>query len=423
MDFSEDDSTMKVSELFSFMDFLREEGEANVPKPKETSSTNSPTIFKKMPKLKKQKSVPSLDDMLSSSPTMSSILLSSNSPTIEMKEAVNRSPARSPAGLKRRKKISVSVDESTVSESPKKSKRKYSKDFKDEDSDDSSSRGGDSERGTSYFDHEFTLGITQKQKDIVRNTWSELMAMQVPDGLGGHVGGCTKFYDELQTNFIQSHPFVNHIFGSANVLAQVKAWIKTLSMIVKSIDEGSDIKNSLDRIGVTHKLYGIKGAHLVHFANGVSESLQTVFGKTKFSSDAKMAWYDTIIELSDYILMVGRSMPDKGYRDVFYRKAGDQGQWKRSHLTLKKDILFIHRKNKSKFKMILPVENITSVAMVESSTENPSEYGIVVSVIGRDPLYLCTDDESKIKQWTNLINWHVQASLWIKQNQVKVQSA
>ena len=134
--------------------------------------------------------------------------------------------------------------------------------------------------------------MTPKQIDEIRTSWSavEPIADQA----------AVLFYDRL----FELDPVVRRLFSGTDMLAQRRALMQTLAVVVKGIDRLDQLVPAVEALGRRHAGYGVRPEHYDTVGAALLWTLGQGLGAA-FTSSVEAAWTEAYRTLAN--VMIGAS--------------------------------------------------------------------------------------------------------------------
>ena len=127
--------------------------------------------------------------------------------------------------------------------------------------------------------------MTPRQHDLIRATWADVAPIADT--------AATIFYDRL----FALDPSVARMFATTDMVAQRRALMQTLAVVVKSIDSLETIVPAVEAMGRRHASYGVEPRHFATVGQALLDTLAVGLGD-RFTAEARAAWTEAFETLA-----------------------------------------------------------------------------------------------------------------------------
>eukprot|EP01125_Pyxidicula_operculata_P012619 TRINITY_DN414_c0_g1_i1.p1 TRINITY_DN414_c0_g1~~TRINITY_DN414_c0_g1_i1.p1 ORF type:complete len:607 (-),score=123.11 TRINITY_DN414_c0_g1_i1:242-2062(-) len=251
-------------------------------------------------------------------------------------------------------------------------------------------------------DMRFTINLTDRQKELIRNSWQ---ALQLVQDFRSETDGLKRFSKVFYPLFFKANPAGQRLFDTVNLENQARSLTNMLTWIVSNLDNLPSLVPVLAQMGGRHEIYGVKPEEYKSFAKSIGESFKKILGN-EISEEAIKAWYLCITQIAELMTTAAKKVR-MGFQATLYRERDDL-QWHKKWASLTLDTLFLFAD--PNFTNLKAQFSIKGVEQINFPKDN--EYPYVFELVSTDPpftLKLRAETENAFEDWIFEMDWRIQA--------------
>eukprot|EP01124_Arcella_intermedia_P020097 TRINITY_DN2757_c0_g1_i1.p1 TRINITY_DN2757_c0_g1~~TRINITY_DN2757_c0_g1_i1.p1 ORF type:complete len:691 (+),score=183.29 TRINITY_DN2757_c0_g1_i1:110-2182(+) len=248
---------------------------------------------------------------------------------------------------------------------------------------------------------EIFMEATDQQKQLVRQSWLAISESK-------------EFFLEFYKNFFKDNPAGRRLFPKTDteMTVQISALSKMMKLMVHSLDNQEELKNSLQSLGGRHEVYGVDAPDYLSFSESLLKTIQTCLPDSTLETSE--AWKCVMLGLASMMFHYGRKMKTQHISGQVYRRLSKDG-WKKSTISASLDTLYVFRDEKKQklrssyeFQEIGVIEDINPQA---EFNEAPTEFGFLLELnTQNNSIYFACDSEETQAYWMQELTWRIQAT-------------
>eukprot|EP01125_Pyxidicula_operculata_P003415 TRINITY_DN1418_c0_g1_i2.p1 TRINITY_DN1418_c0_g1~~TRINITY_DN1418_c0_g1_i2.p1 ORF type:complete len:579 (-),score=119.61 TRINITY_DN1418_c0_g1_i2:706-2442(-) len=246
--------------------------------------------------------------------------------------------------------------------------------------------------------HRFRLKITERQKELLRQSWKKLFELSSMDGIN-------KFIKNFYPTFFKLNPEGQRLFEGETSERQGRALTNILNWVMGNLDNMSSLATVLAQMGGRHQIYGVEEHEYKAFAKATSETFKLCLGDN-VDDDALKAWETCILGISELMIEAGKKVA-LGFRGEIFREKSN-GKWIRNWATLTLDMLyFFADESFTQLKAQYSIKRVERITFPDDS-----EVDFCFELESTDPpfrLTLCCENAPNFEDWIFEIDWRIQA--------------
>jgi hemoglobin-like flavoprotein len=313
-------------------------------------------------------------------------------------EVRSPSPASSSTDVREVRKSASAMPVSTSPREPKTQRAESCPVLQVETRDRSSSFGAPD--NPSYIPKHQIWTLDKNQRDILKRTWSEITKRQ-----GDHL---VNLFDNFYGKFFEIDPAVKRLFHEKSMPYQARALMQMVTMLMKCIDRLDSLTPQLEKLGVSHVIYGVEVKDFQSWAISLVSTFEAVLGKEAFGKTEKDAWMAMIAGVSSIIInsydaaRAGKS----GFCEVSFGGKSFKKYW----CSLTHDKLAIYRdKKQTKLRCEFPLKELNSVEIEDSGVIHGPTLHVLKVDAENDDIYFAISSEEEMKKWKEEFSMRIKA--------------
>jgi len=198
---------------------------------------------------------------------------------------------------------------------------------------------------------------------------------------------------------------------------QGRALMKMISMIVKSLDNSTDLQKTIYTLGGRHEIYGVTPADYIEFSNAMCDTVETVLGKAICTPEIRDSWFKILTELSVMMQGAARMIKSEPINSVVYRKFHKTTtSWKKSAISITIDSFYIYKEEKlGKLRSSYSLSEVNGIELLspdgEIETKTPFGFSIELSSYRQPYLFICCETRVEMNRLMEEFSWRTAAVL------------
>lgn len=247
------------------------------------------------------------------------------------------------------------------------------------------------------------LGLDSDTRKTILNSWNQLITSKD--------GSLSRFFDEFYKTFLARDRVGKVLFGDRSMVSQAQALMKMMKFIMGSINEPLSLMEPLQRLGISHLIYGVEKKNYHSFAISLAKTFETVLGDS-VTPEMKEGWYTLAMRLGDVMLAEYEGCRNGWKQFLYYRKSKNTA-WKLRATLLTHEKLIIYRSTDyTKVLEEIFLHAVEDLDIIEEGNigdgTRPNAYAFTMNT-GVYNYVLCSPDEESYDKWIDELTIRIRA--------------
>jgi len=255
------------------------------------------------------------------------------------------------------------------------------------------------------------IGITQKERNLISESWHQLCALGDPDAPSS---GLNRLFKQFYATFVKIDRTARDLFEGTSMEQQSASLMKIMRVFISSLEDPTQIVGHLRKLGIRHMIYGVTTRDFQSFAIALVQTLTEILPDL-MTPQLKEAWFTLITSLGSIMTDVYPEVT-RGYKKPLWRRTS--GTWKCYYCILTHDTISLFKDSQtSKLRDSIFIQFVSDINSAEdASISKQTPYCFVLS-IGQVPVYFCTDTAENLEWWLEELKERIAAHLRVARDE------
>eukprot|EP01125_Pyxidicula_operculata_P018187 TRINITY_DN6446_c0_g2_i4.p1 TRINITY_DN6446_c0_g2~~TRINITY_DN6446_c0_g2_i4.p1 ORF type:complete len:729 (+),score=150.83 TRINITY_DN6446_c0_g2_i4:751-2937(+) len=206
-----------------------------------------------------------------------------------------------------------------------------------------------------------------------------------------------KMIDSMFERFFKTRPVTQYLYNNYSLFTNfeeeevsennfVVVFSKMLSLIVGCLDNPDELLHHIQRLGVTHAIYGVTSDLYSTFIDVFTDIVEQTLA-FRYQMDElhqlRENWTNLLVEISDGMVASGIKAQSEGVSAIFCRRIIKKQTWKKCFVTYSLDTMFIYKDDKmSKLSYSYPLREVVQIELLSQSAnfQPPAPFNYVITI-------------------------------------------